>query len=37
VEISLPHVGVEEFTNNFYEEVLTPLMADVRKAKLKEA
>ena len=37
VEISLPHVGVEEFTNNFYEEVLTPLMADVRKAKLKVA
>ncbi len=37
VEISLPHVGQEEFTNNFYQEVLTPLMEDMRKAKLKVA
>lgn len=37
VEISLPHVGQEEFTNNFYQEVLTPLMEDLRKAKLKVA
>ena len=37
VEISLPHVGQEEFTNNFYQEVLIPLMEDLRKAKLKVA
>ena len=37
VEISLPHVGTEEFTNNFYSEVLTPLLADIQRSKLKVA
>lgn len=37
VEISLPHVGQEEFTNDFRNEVLVPLLDNVRKAKLKVA
>jgi hypothetical protein len=37
VEISLPHVGSEEFTNNFATEVVAPLLEDIRKAKLKVA
>jgi hypothetical protein len=35
VEISLPHIGMEEFTNNFYEEVVTPLIQNIRQSKLK--
>jgi len=37
VEISLPHVGQEEFTNDFYQEVLTPLLEEQRRNKLKVA
>ena len=37
VEISLPHVGTEEFTNDFRKEVLTPLLADIQRSKLKVA
>ena len=37
VEISLPHVGQEEFTNDFKNEVLVPLLEDIRKSKLKVA
>lgn len=37
VEISLPHVGQEVFSNNFAEEVVKPLLEDLRKAKLKVA
>ncbi len=37
VEISLPHVGTEEFTNDFKSEVLMPLMDELRKKKLKVA
>lgn len=37
VEISLPHVGQEEFTNDFKTEVLVPLLEDLRRAKLKVA
>lgn len=37
VEISLPHMGTEEFTSNFQEEVITPLLENIRKAKLKVA
>jgi hypothetical protein len=35
VEISLPHVGQEEFTSNFQTEVVTPLLENIRQAKLK--
>jgi len=35
VEISLPHIGMEEFTNNFYEEVVTPLIHNIRQSKLR--
>lgn len=37
VEISLPHVGQEEFTNDFKNEVLVPLLDGIRKSKLKVA
>lgn len=37
VEISLPHVGQEEFTNDFKNEVLVPLLDDIRRSKLKVA
>ena len=37
VEISLPHVGSEEFTNDFKNEVVVPLLESVRKQKLKVA
>lgn len=37
VEISLPHVGTEEFTNDFKQEVLLPLLDELRKRKLKVA
>lgn len=37
VEISLPHVGTEEFTSDFKTEVVLPLLEELRKAKLKVA
>lgn len=37
VEICLPHVGTEEFTNDFKNEVVVPLIDSLRKAKLKVA
>jgi hypothetical protein len=37
VDISLPHIGTEAFTNNFREEVVIPLLEDIRRAKLKAA
>lgn len=37
VEICLPHVGVEEFTNDFKNEVVGPLIQEIRKQKLKVA
>jgi hypothetical protein len=37
VEICLPHLGQEEFTNDFKNEVVVPLIQDLRKAKLKVA
>lgn len=35
VEISLPHVGSEEFTNDFLEEAVKPLLESIRATKLK--
>ena len=35
VEISLPHIGMEEFTSNFYEEAVVPLIHNIRQSKLK--
>lgn len=37
VEISLPHVGTEIFENDFLEEVVKPLIENMRQAKLKAA
>jgi ketosteroid isomerase-like protein len=37
VEISLPHVGSEEFTRDFVQDVIMPLLEDERKSKLKVA
>jgi len=37
VEISLPHMGTEEFTNDFKNDVMVPLLDNLRKAKLKVA
>lgn len=37
VEISLPHIGTEEFTNDFRNEVVMPLLEEIRKKKLKVA
>lgn len=37
VEISLPHMGTEEFTNDFRNDVMVPLLDNLRKAKLKVA
>ena len=36
-EISLPHVGSMEFTSDFAEEALKPLLESLHKAKLKVA
>jgi len=35
VEICLPHIGTEEFTNDFKNEVVVPLIDSLHKAKLK--
>lgn len=37
VEICLPHVGVEEFTNDFKNEVVGPLIQEIHRQKLKVA
>jgi hypothetical protein len=37
VDISLPHVGTEAFTNNFREEVVIPILEDLRASRLKVA
>lgn len=37
VDISLPHIGTEAFTNNFREEVLIPLLDNLRLSRLKVA
>lgn len=37
VEISLPHVGSEIFENNFLNEVVHPLLENIRQEKLKAA
>jgi len=37
VDISLPHVGIDTFENDFREEVVMPLIEAVRKSKLKVA
>ena len=35
VDISLPHIGSEAFTNNFREEVVIPLLETIREQRLK--
>ena len=35
VEISLPHMGTDEFTNDFKKEVVGPLIQDIQRSKLK--
>ena len=35
VDISLPHVGQNEFTSNFREDVVMPLIENIRQSKLK--
>jgi len=35
VDISLPHIGTEAFTNNFREEVVIPLLEGIRESSLK--
>jgi hypothetical protein len=35
VDISLPHIGTEAFTNNFREEVVIPMIENLRQARLK--
>ena len=37
VDISLPHIGTEAFTNNFREEVLIPMLENMRQSRLKVA
>ena len=35
VDISLPHIGSEMFTNNFRENVVIPLLGNIRESRLK--
>lgn len=35
VDISLPHIGSESFTRNFREEVVIPLLENIRESRLK--
>jgi hypothetical protein len=35
VQLSLPHVGVETFERDFYEDAIKPLLEAVQKSKLK--
>jgi hypothetical protein len=37
VDISLPHIGTEAFTNNFRDEVIIPLLENMRQSRLKVA
>lgn len=37
VDISLPHIGTEAFTNDFREEVLVPMLENMRLSRLKVA
>ena len=37
VEISLPHVGSETFTSDFYEDAVKPLLESIHRSKLKVA
>lgn len=37
VDINLPHIGTEAFTNNFREEVLIPMLENMRLSRLKVA
>jgi hypothetical protein len=37
VEICLPHIGTEAFTNNFRDEVLIPMIENIRQSRLKVA
>lgn len=37
VEICLPHIGTEAFTNNFRDEVLIPMIENIRQSRLKAA
>jgi len=37
VDISLPHIGTEAFTNNFRDEVLIPMLDQMRHSRLKVA
>lgn len=37
VDISLPHIGTEAFTNNFREEVVIPMLENIRLSRLKVA
>ena len=37
VDISLPHIGTEAFTNNFREEVVIPMLENMRLSRLRIA
>lgn len=37
VDISLPHIGTQAFTNNFREEVVVPMLENLRLSRLKVA
>jgi len=37
VDISLPHVGSNEFSRNFREEVVMPMLENIHQSKLKVA
>ena len=37
VDISLPHVGSMEFTSNFRDDVVVPILNDIRQSRLKVA
>lgn len=37
VDISLPHIGTQAFTNNFREEVVIPMLDNIRLSRLKVA
>ena len=37
VDISLPHIGPNEFTRNFREDVVMPLLEEIYQSKLKAA
>ena len=37
VDISLPHIGAHEFTRNFREDVVVPLLENIHQSKLRVA